>query len=304
MGRVGFVFSGQGDQHPGMGRALFERSPEAASVFARCDALRPGTSDQCFFAQEEELKETKNTQPCLFAVEMAAAQALRARGLEPDSAAGFSLGEVAALTCAGAMELETGFSLVCRRGELMQRDADRQATSMVAVLRLAPERVEQICARYAQIYPVNYNGPGQVSVSGAEAEMPAFLAEVKQAGGRALPIKVRGAFHSPFMADAAQAFEQALKQAKVFSPKIPVYSDVTAQLYPADVTPLLAKQICSPVRWEAIVRNMMEAGVDTFVEIGPGKTLCNLIARIDKGVRTFAVSNYDDLGALVAEVKA
>lgn len=304
MGRIAFVFSGQGDQHPGMGKATFERSAKSREIFDRCDAIRPGTSEQCFSGTEAELCETVNTQPCLFAVEMAAAEALIEKGLCPDAAAGFSLGELAALTCGGVMTLEQGFSLVCRRGELMQREAERYETSMAAVLRLSAERVEEICAKHDGVYPVNYNCPGQVSVSGLKERMPAFLAEVKAAGGRAMPLKVRGGFHSPFMADASAAFAEHLTDAVLAAPKIPVYSDVTGQPYPADGIPaLLAKQISSPVRWESIIRNMIEAGVTAFVEIGPGKTLCSLISRIAPDVRRFAVCEYEDLDALCAEVK-
>lgn len=304
MGRIAFVFSGQGDQHPGMGKTAFDHSAKAREIFDRCDAIRPGTSGQCFFGTEAELCETVNTQPCLFAAEMAAAEALIEKGLCPDMTAGFSLGELAALTCGGAMTLEQGFLLVCRRGELMQREAERYDASMAAVLRLPSERVAEICAQHDEVYPVNYNCPGQVSVSGLKEHMPAFLADVKAAGGRALPLKVRGGFHSPFMADASAAFAEYLQSAELAVPNIPVYSDVTGQPYPANLIPaLLAKQISSPVRWEHIIRSMVEAGVTAFVEIGPGKTLCNLISRIEPGTRRFAASEYEELDALCAEVK-
>lgn len=303
MGRIAFVFSGQGDQHPGMGKTLYERYPAARATFERCDALRPGTSGQCFSGTEDELRETRNTQPCLFALELAAAAVLAALGLRPEMTAGFSLGELAALTYAESMTLSEGFSLVCRRGELMQQDAEKHATSMAAVLKLSAQQVESLCANREGVYPVNYNCPGQVSVSALEESMPAFLADVKQAGGRVLPLKVRGGFHSPFMQDAAEAFSNELENFRLRAPQIPVYSDVTGKAYPADIRPLLARQICAPVRWEDVIRNMIADGADTFVEIGPGKTLCNLIARIDPAVRRFAVSDYESLEALGAEVK-
>lgn len=304
MSRVAFVFSGQGDQHPGMGEALCRSYPAAAKVFERCDALRAGTSAQCFSGTEAELKETKNCQPCLFAMELAAAAALESCGLQADAAAGFSLGELSALAWADAMEFGDAFSLVCKRGQLMQEDAEKCATSMAAVLRLPSAQVEELCSQFRNVYPVNYNCPGQVSVSGAEEEMTAFYAAVKQAGGRALPLKVRGAFHSPYMSDAAKAFSGSLNEVAFRPLRMPVYSDVTAAPYPQEIAPVLSRQICSPVRWEDIVRNMIADGVESFVEIGPGKTLCNLIARIDPRARTFAVSNYEQLEALVAEVRA
>ena len=175
MGKIAFVFSGQGDQYPGMGKELAEKYPAAAQVFAVCDGIRPGTSEQCFFGTEEELKETANTQPCLFAMELAAAEVLEEKGVKPDAVAGFSLGEVTAVTFAGLVDKKTGFSLVCRRGELMQREAEKFDTSMAAVVKLSDSRVEEICSKYEQIYPVNFNCPGQVTVSGLSEKMPEFF---------------------------------------------------------------------------------------------------------------------------------
>lgn len=304
MGRVAFVFSGQGDQHPGMGLSLYQNYPAAKSVFDRCNALRPGTSSQCFSGTDTELKETRNTQPCMFAMEMAGAAVLTDLGLFADAAAGFSLGELAALTYGGAFDLETGFELVCRRGELMQRDADKHATAMAAVLKLTSQQVEDLCAGHKDIYPVNYNCPGQITVSGLEASMPAFIADVKNAGGRALPLKVKGAFHSPFMSEAARGFSSELKNINYRPMSVSVYSNMTAEPYQTNVGLLLSDQISSPVRWEDIVRNMIASGVDTFIEVGPGKALCNLIARIDSGVRVFPISAYEDLSVLVQEVKS
>ena len=304
MGRIAFVFSGQGDQHPGMGQSLSDRYPRAAEVFRRCDGLRPGTSEQCFSGSAEALRETANTQPCLFAMEMAAAEALKGCGLAPSMCAGFSLGELSALTFAGAMDLETGFSLVCRRGALMQRDAEAHDTAMAAILKLPAEQVEAIAAKHEGVYPVNYNCPGQVSVSGLADAMPAFYADVKAAGGRAMPLKVRGGFHSPFMRSAAADFEAELGTVRLHAPCMPVYSNVTGQPYGADVSETLRRQICAPVRWEDVIRSMAEAGATAFVEIGPGKTLCGLIARIVPDAKTFAVSAYDDLEILTGEVLA
>ncbi len=304
MGKIAFVFAGQGAQHPGMGQELAEVSPAAAEVFAKLDALRPGTSAQCFSGTDEELKETKNTQPCMFAVELAAAAALTEAGVKADMAAGFSLGEIGALTYTGAVDLETGFHLVCRRGELMQAAAEEQPTAMAAVLKLPNEKVEELCGAFAQVYPVNYNCPGQVSVACAKEQLAPFSAAVKAAGGRALPLKVRGGFHSPFMASAAEGFAQVLADCQVGEPKIPLYSNRTGAVYSGDAKELLAQQIASPVRWEAIVRDMISAGVDTFIELGPGSTLCGLIQKIDKTVKAYPLSTKEDLEKVVQEVKA
>ena len=182
MGKIAFVFSGQGDQYPGMGKELSEKYPVAASVYAMCDGIRPGTSAQCFEGTVEELKETKNTQPCLFATELAATSVLKDKGVLPDAVAGFSLGEVVAATVCGIFDNETGFRLVCKRGELMQREAEKFDTSMAAVVKLTPEQVVEICERYSDVYPVNFNCPGQITVSGLSSQMTDFFSDVKAAG--------------------------------------------------------------------------------------------------------------------------
>lgn len=292
MGKIAFVFSGQGDQFPGMGKELADKYPSAKSVFDMCDGIRPGTSEQCFNGTEEELKETKNTQPCLFAMELAAANVLFDKGVRPEALAGFSLGEVTAATAAGIFDNETGFRLVCKRGELMQTEAEKFDTSMAAVVKLTPEQVQDVCAKYSDVYPVNFNCPGQITVSGLASQMKDFSADVKAAGGRALPLKLKGAFHSPFMNTASEAFRVELENAKINKGNITLYSDLTSMPYTDDVAELLSKQICSPVLWEKIVRNMIADGFDTFIEIGPGRTLTNMIKKISADVKAQTVEEY------------
>ena len=301
MGRIAFIFSGQGDQFPGMGKALADQYPAAAAVFEQCDVIRPGTSAQCFCGTDEVLKETKNTQPCLIAMEMAAAAVLREAGIIPEAVAGFSLGEVAACTAAGIVDFGTGFRLVCKRGELMQRAAEKQDTAMAAVVKLTPDKVEELCGSFSEIYPVNYNCPGQITVAGLSSQMPDFSAAVKASGGRALPLKVKGAFHSPFMREASEAFASELSEISFLPGSAVLYSNVTAEPYTGNPANLLSSQICNPVRWESLIRNMIASGVDTFIEIGPGKTLTNMVRKIDGTVKTFSVA--ENLEELVEEVK-
>lgn len=296
MGRIAYVFAGQGDQYPGMGKNIWDRYDIARDIYKMCDEIRPGTSKQCFEGTEEELKQTDNTQPCLFAMELAMAKVLLDKGIKPDVVAGFSLGEVTAAAFAGIVDERSGFQLVCRRGELMQRAAEQFDTSMAAVVKLSNEQVESICDRYENVYPVNYNCPGQVTVSGLTSQMADFSADVREAGGRAIPLKVKGAFHSPFMKEAAESFAGELRKCTSLNntggTQITLYSDVTAQPYTDDIVKLLSSQICSPVRWEQIIRNMIADGVDTFVEIGPGKTLSNMIKKIDASVSVTDVGCY------------
>ncbi|MBE6017163.1 MAG: ACP S-malonyltransferase [Lachnospiraceae bacterium] len=303
MGKIAFVFAGQGAQAPGMGKALYDSFEAAREVFDRVDGIRPGTSAQCFSGTEEELKNTANTQPCMFAVELAAAAVLDSLGIKADMTAGFSLGELSALTYAGAMDLETGTRLVMKRGALMQEAAGMHDTSMAAVVKLSNEEVERICAQFDQVYPVNFNCPGQVACSGAASEMGAFGEAVKAAGGKALPVKVSGAFHSPFMDEAAAQFAELISTVDFKEPQIPVYSNCTASVYGSDVAEVLKQQINNPVRWETIIRKMIEEGVDTFIEVGPGKTLSGFIKRTDPSVRSFTCATEENVNAIIAEVK-
>lgn len=302
MGKIAFVFAGQGAQSPGMGSALYRRSAAAHRLFGRASKIRPETVRQCLEGSAEELRETRVTQPCLYTVEMAAAAELSEAGISADMTAGFSLGELSALAYSGAISFEDGMRLVMKRGELMQEASEMHRTSMAAVLRLTDSQVSEICSRFKNVYPVNFNCPGQVTVSGDADEIEEFRAAVKEAGGRAVPLKVSGAFHSPFMAEAAESFETVLEDADFSAPGMPVYSNCTGDIYGDDIKASLSRQIDHPVRWERIIRNMIAAGADTFFELGPGNTLSGFIKRIDSSVRTFAVSDYEDISAVRAEV--
>lgn len=300
MGKIAFVFSGQGAQYPGMGQELCEASPAARAVFELADGLRPGTSKQCFSGTAEELSVTKNTQPCLYCVDLAAARALEEKGVRADFAAGFSLGEAAAATFAGIFSDKAGFEFVCRRADAMQRAAEENPGSMAAVLKLTNEKVEELCGQFTRVWPVNYNCPGQLVVAGEAGQLKEFQELVKAAGGRAAPLAVSGGFHSPFMEGAARELEEALAVMKLGEPKVPVYANFTAAPYGGNARELLVKQVMSPVRWKETVEALAAEGVDTFFECGPGKTLCGLIKKTVKTARTFQVQDAETLEAALA----
>lgn len=301
MGKIAFLFAGQGAQYPGMGKSLTEISPKAASLFELADSIRPGTSRQCFEGDPAELTQTANTQPCVFTVDLAAAYALEEAGVHADVAAGFSLGEMAALTFAGSFSEKDGFSLVCRRGELMQEAAQEHPSAMAAVLKLKDETVEQLCAGFPDVYPVNYNCPGQLVVAGGTEHLDQFCELAAEAGGRAKKLAVGGGFHSPFMEQAASAYLQELLRIGVNPPRIPVYGNRTAAPYEENRETMLAEQMKNPVLWTKTVERMAADGVDTFVEVGPGKTLSGLVKRI---LPHAAVYRVEDAATLEETIQA
>ncbi|MEE0957060.1 MAG: ACP S-malonyltransferase [Ruminococcus sp.] len=298
MGKIAFVFSGQGAQYSGMGKAMADTYPAAKAVFDMADSVREGTSKQCFEGTAEELCQTVNTQPCVFAADLAAAYALKEKGITPDCVAGFSLGEIAALAFSGMLSDEEAFRLVCKRGELMDKAAHENPGAMAAVMKLTPQQVEEICARFDKTYPVNYNSPAQTVVATTTENAEAFCAAVKEAGGKAKLLAVSGAFHSPFMAQAAQGLADYMQDVEFAEPQTVIYSDVTAQPYEDDYKALVKAQVESPVRWQTIVENMIADGVDTFIEVGVGKTLTGLIKRISGDVKAFKVETPEDIDKL------
>lgn len=303
MGKIAFVFSGQGAQYPGMGKELYDNKNVCREIFDKAEAVKTGLIRMCFEGTEAELVQTKNTQPCIFAMELAAAAALKEAGIIPDAVAGFSLGELAAFTYAGCVGLEEGLELVSARGEFMQADAQQVDSGMAAVVKLSPDTVDALCAKYEKVYPVNYNGPTQVTVAGLKDQLEQFSKDVKEAGGRALPLKVGGGFHSEFVKTAAERFGEKLGQYEIKSAALTMYSDYTGFPYEGNYKELLTKQICNPVRWQTIVENMIADGFDTFIEIGPGKTLCGLISKINSKVKVLHVEDVAGLSETIAEVR-
>lgn len=307
MGGVAFLFAGQGAQHPAMGVDLIEASPAAAEVFAIVDEVRPGTSEQCRNASKEELSQTENTQPCVFVHDLAVAAALRERGVVPAACAGFSLGEVAALTFAGAFDTREGFELVCERAALMATAAERHPGGMRAVIKLDAAQVEGLTKQAGEdCWPVNYNSPQQTVVAGAPDALQTLDVLVKEAGGRAMKVAVSGAFHSPYMAEATCGLAAYIEAGHAPSPLlIPVMANMTGAPYPADpqaASEVLANQVSHAVRWVDTLHALQDQGIDTFIEVGPGKTLSGLVKRTLSDVRVYSCETAEQVAAIADEL--
>lgn len=306
MGKKAFLFAGQGAQCVGMGKDLYDNVPAAKAVFDMGEKLRPDTLNMCFSGAQEELVKTVNTQPCLFLTDLACAEALKSGGVKADCAAGFSLGEIPALAFSGIMTEEDAFRLVVKRGESMDYCSNKRKGGMAAALKLAPEKVEEVCSSFKEVYPVNYNCPGQVSCAGAEEEIDGFCAAISAAGGRAVKLAVSGAFHTPFMAEASSVLKSELENIPVKAAEIPLYSNFTAGVYPdkeEGIKENIYKQVVNPVRWEKILRAMWDDGVDTFIEVGAGKTLSGFVKRTLAGAKIYTVTDCASLNAAIAALK-
>jgi [acyl-carrier-protein] S-malonyltransferase len=307
MGKIAFLLAGQGSQYPGMGKELYEDVAEVKSFFDEAEKSRPGTLKQMFEGSEEELKQTINTQPCLFLTDMAAAIALEAEGIHPDFAAGFSLGEIAGLAVSGVLNKEDAFRLVTVRGKLMHEASGAVKGKMAAVLRMDAEELKKLSDEFG-VYPVNYNCPGQIVVSGSEEKMDSFLSELDTRKVRYVNLPVSGAFHTPYMASASEGLRRELTEGgyEISSPKITLYSNLSAKPYPMDsegIISAVSGQVSSSVRWEEIIKNMAESGADTFIECGPGNTLSGFVKRTLKDVRILNVSDGESLKRTLEELK-
>lgn len=297
MSKIAFVFSGQGAQAPGMGKDLYDCSPAAKAVFDLADSIRPGTSQQCFEGTQEELNVTINTQPCLFACDLAAAKAAQERGIQPDCAAGFSLGEAAAVAFSGMLTEAEAFSMVCKRAELMNEAAQKNPGAMAAVMKLSPQQVETLCGPIENAWPVNYNSPKQTVVAASADTIDQVVEAASAQRGRAVKLAVSGAFHSPLMHSAADGLREYLASVSLREERLPVYANLTAEPYGEDKKETMAAQCENPVRWQKTIENMIANGVDTFIEVGVGKTLAGLIKKINPEVTVYQIENKEGLDA-------
>jgi [acyl-carrier-protein] S-malonyltransferase len=298
---VAFCFPGQGSLAVGMGRELAHAIPEAMDVFER-GSIASGLDlvRLCFEAPEEELVQTEVQQPALVATSLAVLAAIRSRGIKPDFVVGHSVGEFAALASAGALKVEEAIALVRERGLAMAEAAKSNPGSMAAILGLDDEVVERICRRILNVWPANYNCPGQIVVSGENPAVDEACQAAEEEGARrAVKLRVSGAFHSPLVARAADRLRPALDRVKFSEPTAPFMSTVTARIEDAKrMGPLLVEQLTAPVRFTQAAQELVKEGVHTFVEVGPGNVLSGLVKRIDRNARTISVSTPESLAKL------
>ncbi|HNX13621.1 MAG TPA: ACP S-malonyltransferase [Oscillospiraceae bacterium] len=303
MGRIAFLFSGQGAQFPGMAKEFYETGAIVRELFDAAEVIRPGTLRQCFEGTPEELKQTENTQPCLYLADFAAAIAAREAGIKPDTAAGFSLGELPALAFAGAFDPLDGFRLVCERGRIMAKYASKIKASMMAVVKLPHETVESVCAEFDGVWPVNYNTPEQLVVSGLDEQLKLFEEKIREKGGRCVPLAVGGGFHSPLMDGAAEEFEKALEKYEIRTPVLQCYTNCTGEPYTKNPKYLLNRQINHPVRWQQTVSAMLADGVTVFIETGVGSVLTKMVQRMAPGAVWRSVQTPREIELVLEELK-
>ena len=306
--KIAFLFSGQGAQYSGMMKDLYDAEPSAAKVFDEADAaLGREISKVCFEGTQEDLNLTHNTQPCMLAGDLAAAMVLKAHGVHADAAAGFSLGEYAALAYAEAISTNDVFRVIQIRADAMQEAVAPGEGGMAAFVGATAEQVEEICAKVTRGYitAANYNSPLQTVVSGSAAGVEEACEMAEAAGLRCVKLAVSAPFHCALMEPAAKRLEEEFRKVSFRNPSVPVYMNVDGQPVTegAAIPDLLVRQAMSPVRWVRTLENMQSDGIDTFIECGAGKTLSGLVKKTLKDVTILRVENVKTLRETLTELQ-
>jgi [acyl-carrier-protein] S-malonyltransferase len=298
MTKIAFMFPGQGSMEAGMGKDVAEAVPAAMAVYDESsEASGMNLKELCFERPVEDLVDTEVQQPALVATSLSLDAALRERGIRPDVVVGHSVGEFAALGSAGTLSVRDAIALVRERGIAMAEAAKAHPGSMAAILGLADEAVESLCKKISNVWPANYNCPGQLVISGETVSVDEACAEAEREGARrAIKLRVSGAFHTPLVARAAERLRPAIERVHLAEGRAAFMSTVTAKVEDAQhYRELLVDQLTAPVKFTQAARELINQGVTTFVEVGPGNVLSGLLKRIDRSVRTFSVNDLKSL---------
>lgn len=309
MGKIGFLFSGQGAQTIGMGEDLFKNREECKNVFESGEnLLNMDILNKMFNGDEETLKKTSIAQPAIVLTSLAAAEALKNEGIECDYSCGLSLGEYTALIHSRVISFEDGIKLVKERGRIMEEAGIKVKGKMAAVLKLKEDKVEELvnkCKEFGVIEVANYNCPGQIVIGGESAPIDKSIEIVKELGGMAIPLKVSGAFHTSLLKEASEEFYIYIEKVRFNEIDEKIYSNLKGNLYVKEdnIKNILKNHMVKPVYFEEIIRNMISKGVDTFIEIGPGKTLTGFVKKIDRKVKILNVYDIESLNNCIKSIK-
>ena len=308
--KIAFLFPGQGAQYINMGKSLYENINECKEIFDKGEEiLEMPIKDIIFGGSEETLKSTKYNQPAILLTSLACQKALELEGIEADYVAGLSLGEYSGLVYSGIVSFEDGVKLVKSRATIMDEGIEEGVGSMAAVMKLNKEKVNTLleeASKFGVVEAANYNCPGQVVITGEVDAIRESVSIAKNLGGLCIPLKVSGPFHSSLYEEASFKYYESIKDVEINEPKKVIYSNVLGKPYSKqdDIRDLLRKQIMSPVLFEDSINHMLDQGIDTFIELGPGKTLSGFVKKIDKKANVYNIEDLDTLKSTVEKIKS